>query len=150
MITDNKKLIKEINTIIASSTKAMELTRQEIEKVDAKYRVLAEKEKADLEKLLKMHEEQISAYKVMVGITDEPTAESETTEAAEEKVTDTIFPENNESEETQEETQETGEQAPTLAPEQSDEPAWEESANKEAGDTVDDDDEWPEEPDEWK
>lgn len=148
MITDNKKLIKEINTIIASSAKAMELTRQEIEKVDAKYRALAEKEKADLEKLLKMQEGQISAYKAMVGITDEPAPEPEQPESAEGKVTDTIFPENNEPEDAVEETPEAKEQKQESEPEQAEEPDWGDA--DESATAVNDDDDWPEEPEEWK
>lgn len=145
MITENKKLIKEINTIIASSTKAMEITRQEIEKVDAKYKALADKEKADLEKLLKMQEGQISAYKSMVCFTDEPEAPAEKTanevveetekEPVEEKVVDTIFPENNEEETSEDETPE----AETSE--------WGASESQEIND---DDDDWGDEPEEWK
>lgn len=145
MITDNKKLIKEINTIIASSTKAMELTRQEIEKVDAKYRVLAEKEKADLEKLLKMQEGQISAYKAMVGITEEPADEPGTAETAEEQVTDTIFPENNEPEDTPSE--EHAGQTAMHEQAESPETGWGESEEQQSSE--EDDDEWPAEPEEW-
>lgn len=161
MITDNKKLIKEINTIIASSTKAMEITKQEIEKVDAKYRALADKEKAELEKLLRMQEGQISAYKAMVCFTDEPEApvvedtankvvEEAEKEPVEEKVVDTIFPENNE-EETEEETSEGEAAEPETAseskPENAETSEWETSESQEIND---DDDDWGDEPEEWK
>lgn len=155
MITENKKLIKEINTIIASSTKAMEITRQEIEKVDAKYKALADKEKADLEKLLKMQEGQISAYKSMVCFTDEPEAPAEKTanvvveetekEPVEEKVVDTIFPENNEEETSEDETAEP-ETAAEPKPE-AETSEWEASESQEIND---DDDDWGDELEEWK
>lgn len=161
MITDNKKLIKEINTIIASSTKAMEITKQEIEKVDAKYRALADKEKADLEKLLRMQEGQISAYKAMVCFTDEPEApvveetankvvEEAEKEPVEEKVVDTIFPENNEEETSEEETSEAEAAEPETAseskPENAETSEWETSESQE----INDDDDWGDEPEEWK
>lgn len=160
MITENKKLIKEINTIIASSTKAMEITRQEIEKVDAKYKALADKEKADLEKLLKMQEGQISAYKSMVCFTDEPKAPAEETasgvveetekEPVEEKVVDTIFPENNEDETSEEETSEDETAEPETASElkpEAETSKWEASESQEIND---DDDDWGDELEEWK
>lgn len=164
MITENKKLIKEINTIIASSTKAMEITRQEIEKVDAKYKALADKEKADLEKLLKMQEGQISAYKSMVCFTDEPKAPAEKTangvveetekEPVEEKVVDTLFPENNEEETSEEETSEdeTAEDE-TAEPETASEPKPEAETSEwgaSESEINDDDDDWGDEPEEWK
>ena len=160
MITDNKKLIKEINTIIASSTKAMEITKQEIEKVDAKYKALADKEKADLEKLLRMQEGQISAYKTMVCFTDEPkTPVSEETankaveeaekEPVEEKVVDTIFPENNE-EDTEEETSEEEAAEPETASESKPEAETSEWETSESQEINDDDDDWGDEPEEWK
>lgn len=160
MITENKKLIKEINTIIASSTKAMEITRQEIEKVDAKYKALADKEKADLEKLLKMQEGQISAYKSMVCFTDEPEAPAEKTangvveetekEPVEEKVVDTIFPENNEEETSEEETSEDETAEPETASEPKPEAETSEWGASESQEINDDDDDWGDEPEEWK
>lgn len=157
MITDNKKLIKEINTIIASSTKAMEITKQEIEKVDAKYKALADKEKAGLEKLLKMQEGQISAYKTMVCFTDEPEAPVATNKAVEEaekepveeKVVDTIFPENNE-EDTEEETSEGEAAEPETASESKPEAETSEWETSEPQEINDDDDDWGDEPEEWK
>lgn len=160
MITENKKLIKEINTIIASSTKAMEITRQEIEKVDAKYKALADKEKADLEKLLKMQEGQISAYKSMVCFTDEPEAPAEKTanvvveetekEPVEEKVVDTIFPENNEEETSEEETSEDETAEPETASEPKPEAETSEWEASESQEINDDDDDWGDELEEWK
>lgn len=159
MITDNKKLIKEINTIIASSTKAMEITKQEIEKVDAKYKALADKEKADLEKLLRMQEGQISAYKTMVCFTDEPKPVAEETtnkaveetgnEPVEEKVVDTIFPENNE-EDTEEEISEGEATEPETASESKPEAETSEWETSESQEINDDDDDWGDEPEEWK
>ena len=153
MITENKKLIKEINTIIASSTKAMEITRQEIEKVDAKYKALAEK-------LLKMQEGQISAYKSMVCFTDEPEAPAEKTangvvketekEPVEEKVVDTIFPENNEEETSDDETSEDETAEPETASEPKPEVETSEWGASESQEINDDDDDWGDELEEWK
>ena len=156
MITENKKLIKEINTIIASSTKAMEITRQEIEKVDAKYKALADKEKADLEKLLKMQEGQISAYKSMVCFTDEPektangVVKETEKEPVEEKVVDTIFPENNEEETSDDETSEDETAEPETASEPKPEVETSEWGASESQEINDDDDDWGDELEEWK
>ena len=77
MMTANSKLIKEIRNIIASTTKAKAITQQEIDKVDAKYAALAEKEKKDLNKLLEIQNAQIAAYSKMI---EEDSAVPETPE----------------------------------------------------------------------
>lgn len=93
MMTTNKKLIKEIKSMIDSSTKAINLAKVELEKIDAKYRALAEKEKSELNDTVKFFETQVAKYQSMVA---EPAVEAEET-PTEEPIMDTIFPENNES-----------------------------------------------------
>lgn len=85
MIT-NTKLAKEFKTMLASATKAKSLAEQEIEKIDAKYRALAEKEKAYLNRTVKVLDTQIANYTSLIGEEKEPA------------VVDTVFPENNEAE----------------------------------------------------
>lgn len=178
MVTTNKKLIKEIKTLIESSTKAMNLAKSEVDKIDAKYKALAEKEKAELKGTIKFFEEQVSKYTAMVK------EESETQEEeAEEAVTDTIFPENNETGEEEttsvavepleapaetiefpETAEEQSAETPTEITAESveenveavagfpaDEGEWEVSSETPGVDApVDEDEEWPAMPEEWK
>ena len=160
MMTANSKLIKEIRNIIASTTKARTITQQEIDKVDAKYAALAEKEKKDLNKLLEIQNAQIAAYSKMI---EEDSAVSETPEEkTEEAIRDTIFPENNETEteevegvsevekpenETVTEAEELPEPPETV--EVKDETSSEELDWGDDGDGDEKDDEWPEVPEEW-
>ncbi len=140
MMTTNVKLVKEIRNIIASTTKAKTITQQEIAKVDAKYAALAEKEKADLNRLLKMQETQIAAYTQMLGDEAQEQETEKTEEAAEPQIQDTIFPDNNA--EQPEDTAEAGEPAENSAGEKTDDlPPDEPEENEPEGD----DDEWPEE-----
>ena len=166
MVTTNKKLIKEIKTLIESSTKAMNLAKSEVDKIDAKYKALAEKEKAELKGTIKFFEEQVSKYTAMVK--EETEAQGEETEEA---VTDTIFPENNETEEEEtpattnaveplEAPAETTVETPAKSVEEStaaveefpaDETEWEVSSETPAADAaVDEEEEWPAMPEEWK
>lgn len=139
MMTTNVKLVKEIRNIIASTTKAKTITQQEIAKVDAKYAALAEKEKADLNRLLKMQETQIAAYAQMLGdgASEQETAKTE--ETAEPQIQDTIFPDNNA--EQPEETSEAEEPAENPVEEKTDDLPPDEPEENEP---EDDGDGWPE------
>lgn len=140
----NTKLAKEFKTMLASATKAKSLAEQELEKIDAKYKALADKEKADLNKTVKMLDAQIASYTSLIGEEEEPA------------VVDTVFPENNEVEETAEEP---GVETPAPAPA---EPASDETPESEtaveadpeeldwSGSNSDAEDEWPEMAEEWK
>lgn len=91
MVTTNSKFLKEIKTLIASTNKALTIAKSEIDKVDAKYKALAEQEKKGLANTVKMLEAQLEAYS---KLTVEET--TETIEEKEETVVDTIYPENTE------------------------------------------------------
>ena len=149
MTITNKKLLKNFKTILASSISAKEIVTSEIEKVDEKYRKLAESEKADLNAQLKALDAQIANFQSILGSDSEAVEETPVTE---EKVVDTVFPENNvEEEETEEVTPEEESESSSeegdivcrhvLAGEQ------EETAEPE-GETAEED-EWPDEPQEW-
>ncbi len=165
MMTVNSKLIKEIRNIIASTTKARAITQQEIEKVDAKYAALAEKEKKDLSKLLEMQNAQIAAYGKMIEADESAETETESEpekEKQEETIQDTIFPDNNEQDESLKETSEPEESedsgqvdeelpSDTETPEGKDDTSaddlnWDGDSND---DDKDDDDDWPSVPEEW-
>lgn len=95
----DKKITKEISNLLTSSDKARKAISTEIDKIDAKYRALAEKEKSKLSKMLKSIEEQMESYKTLLNLGDEvepDEAEPTAVEEEDEKVIDTIFPENNE------------------------------------------------------
>lgn len=95
----DKKITKEISNLLTSSDKARKAISAEIDKIDAKYKALAEKEKSKLSKMLKSIEEQMESYKTLLGLGDEVEPEAETVEPdtadEEEKVVDNLFPENN-------------------------------------------------------
>lgn len=105
-MTDNKMLLKEFSKIYASCNKAKQGAIVELAKIDEKYRKLAEKEKEELNELVKTLEEQMEMYGNYLGLnktetvveeTEEAEPETETETVAEEPVIeDTIFPENNE------------------------------------------------------
>lgn len=166
MLTNNKKLTKEFKNIIASMTNAKNLAIQELDKIDAKYKALAEKEKTELSKTVKLLETQLAAY---ASLTEEETTEP--------TITDTIFPENNASGE--KETNEVEQLAPlpeeitinldesaaeeiTEAFEEENTPVIEdvwnnsseaetETSSEESSNEVTstEEDEWPEQPEEW-
>lgn len=149
MTITNKKLLKNFKTILASSISAKEIVASEIEKVDEKYRKLAEAEKADLNAQLKALDAQITNFQNILGSDSEAVDE---TPATEEKVVDTVFPENNvEEEETEEvapeeESEGSSEEGDIVWPEDKAEEQ-EETAEPE-GETAEDDG-WPSEPQEW-
>lgn len=94
----DKKVTKEITNLLTSSDKAKKAISIEIEKIDAKYKALAEKEKSKLSDMLKSIEKQMESYKALLGLNDEIVDEVEEVEnpvEEEEKVVDNLFPENN-------------------------------------------------------
>lgn len=110
-MTDNKMLLKEFSKIYTSCNKAKQGAIVEISKIDEKYRKLAEKEKEQLNELVKALESQMEMYGKYLGLVkteDEPVQEDVTEAVVEEEpaIEDTIFPENNEPEQVEEKTEE--------------------------------------------
>lgn len=102
-----EKLEKEFQKIRASLTKSKKLIVADIDKIDEKYRKLAQEEKRSLTESLAVLNEQLKYYDKMLNgepIADEnvdadATEETPEVEEKEAVIEDTIFPENNESEE---------------------------------------------------
>lgn len=131
---DNKKLMKELASIYASSNKAKNSIVSELAKIDEKYKKLAEQEKAKLNEMLKNIEVQLGYYGTLLDLNNVGTGEvtdailadepkEEPKEEEEPVVQDTIFPENNEPEEQETETMEndpfsaeTTEESETVSP----------------------------------
>ena len=96
-----EKLAKEFEKIRASLTRSKKLIVADIDKIDEKYRKLAQEEKKNLTENLAVLNEQLKYYDKMLK--GEPTVEETDEEPANEEqeavIQDTIFPENNEPEE---------------------------------------------------
>ena len=104
-----EKLAKEFEKIRASLSKSKKLILADIDKIDEKYRRLAQEEKKTLTENLGILNEQLKYYDNMLGGTSENTEDTSVEDQKPEeepKIQDTIFPENNEPEE-QEEANET-------------------------------------------
>ncbi len=156
---DNKKFLKEISNILTAADKAKKVVLSEMDKIDEKYRKMAEEEKKKLNAILANLNEQIKLYSPMVNDDDtvQDTEESadvpeETTVPEEPKVVDEIFPENNESSE--EPVEEPVEPSPVPEAIESDEADDWSSSDDEASEekqesNEDDDDKWPEYTTEW-
>lgn len=165
MITTSKRLSKSIKDIIVSSEKTKKLAQTELEKIDAKYKALAEKEKSSLNQTIKFIDSQLAFYNNMLK---EETADMEETEEVEETETvtetvseeevirDTLFEENNESEQEEEEKEEDNGTVAPFVPSSVDTGSFVEQAEPEsapadaADDATSEDDGWPEMPEEWK
>ena len=104
-----EKLAKEFEKIRASLAKSKKLIVADIDKIDEKYRRLAQEEKKSLTENLAILNEQLKYYDKMLGNEVETedakdeSVEVETAEATletevESTIEDTIFPENNEPE----------------------------------------------------
>jgi len=103
-----EKLAKEFEKIRASLFKSKKLILADIDKIDEKYRRLAQEEKKNLTENLGILNEQLKYYDNMLGGVSENTEDISVEEQKPEeepKIQDTIFPENNEPE-TKEETAE--------------------------------------------
>lgn len=99
-----EKLAKEFEKIRTSLAKSKKLILADIDKIDEKYRRLAQEEKKSLTESLGILNDQLKYYDNMLGgvaeaVEEAPADEQKTEE--EPKIQDTIFPENNESEETE-------------------------------------------------
>ena len=107
-----EKLVKEFQKIHSSLNKSKKLILSDIDKIDEKYRKLAQEEKKSLTESLSILNEQLKYYEKMLGkeveIVEDDTAEEDNTPPVEEfaeqepeepVIQDTIFPENNEPEE---------------------------------------------------
>lgn len=96
---DNKKFLKEISNIFTAADKAKKVVLSEMDKIDEKYRKLAEEEKKQLNSILANLNEQIKLYGPMVNgdkVDDAPVAPEESAASSEEeKVVDTIYEDNN-------------------------------------------------------
>lgn len=173
MVTTSKRLSKSIKDIIVSSEKTKKLAQTELEKIDAKYKALAEKEKSSLNQTIKFIDSQLAFYNNMLK---EETAEMEEAEEVEETeavtetvseeevIHDTLFEENNESEQEEEKEEEEETVAP-FVPSSVDTASFVEQAEPvgapasfpanaaddfPADDATSEDDGWPEMPEEWK
>lgn len=107
-----EKLVKEFEKIRVSLAKSKKLILADIDKIDEKYRRLAQEEKKSLTESLGILNEQLKYYDNMLSgapVNAEDTSAEEQKSEEEPKIQDTIFPENNEPEETekQEEAKET-------------------------------------------
>ena len=97
------KLVKEFEKIRSSLTKSKKLILSEIDKIDDKYRKLAEEEKKSLMANLSAVNDQLKYFDNMLGGAAEEPAEESTDDAVEEPVAqeepemvvDTIYKENN-------------------------------------------------------
>ena len=93
-----EKLVKEFEKIYASLGKSKKLILADIDKIDEKYRKLAQEEKKNLTESLAVLNEQMKYYASMLGNkTEEVNVEEQKDE--EPVIEDTIFPENNVQEE---------------------------------------------------
>ena len=150
MTITNKKLIKNFKNILSSSISAKDIVKSEIDKVDEKYRKLAEQEKVDLNKQLETLDAQIAIYSSLLKDEAVDTAEAP---VEEEKVVDTVFPENNAEEEVEEEqaTEPVEEPKDATVSDGSGDIAWpeDEAAEEETTEEETEEDEWPDEPQEW-
>lgn len=172
MITSNKKLIKNFKDILTAANNAKSIILAEIEKVDAKYAALAEKEKAEFNRQIKSLDSQIemcngflSSPETTVSVTEPETTESTVTEqetvepvasvsTEEEKIVDTLFEENNTQEEEENVFTEpvTTEEVPVVEEVvEAEEKHVVEDANAEEIESaiVESNDEWPDFPEEW-
>lgn len=96
-----EKLAKEFEKIRTSLAKSKKLILVDIDKIDEKYRRLAQEEKKSLTESLGILNDQLKYYDNMLGgvaeAVEEATADEQKTEE-EPVIQDTIFPENNEPE----------------------------------------------------
>lgn len=166
MVTTSKKLNIELKNIIASNEKVKKVALAEIEKIDAKYKALAEKEKATLTRVIKSLDNQLTFYRDLLAVdkeeessdTDTPddsSVEQSQPEQKEEEsaIVDTIFVENNDT------IADSDSDAETVAKSTNDDNSsdleWPSETNEDAAPAEESkseskEDEWPEFPEEWK
>lgn len=95
MTITNKKLLKNFKSILSSSVSAKEILTSELEKIDEKYRKLAEAEKSDIAEQMAILDDQIKLYSALLTDTTQENVVEETVSAEEEAVVDTIYEDNN-------------------------------------------------------
>lgn len=108
---DNKKYLKDVSSLYSTAQRVKKYVVAELDKIDEKYRKIIAEEKKKLNEQLEVLNAQIKFYAGIVSPEETPAPEesepkTEQTPAVEEEpvITDTIFPENNEPEETAEPT----------------------------------------------
>ena len=153
---ENKKFAKQLKTIISSSEEAKKIAEAELQKIDEKYKALAEQEKRSIRQQIDMLDKVISSF----AQTNEAEPVVEETPVAPEaeapaEIVDTLFPENNEQESTESEEFAPAEEPVAEMPEEKESPvevsqseeAEEDDSLSFAGDNDDPDWDYPEE---WK
>ena len=106
---DNKKYLKDVASMYSTAQRVKKYVVAELDKIDEKYRKIIAEEKKRLNEQLDVLNAQIKFYAGIVSPEETPASEdsepkAEQMPAVEEEpvITDTIFPENNEPEETAE------------------------------------------------
>ena len=106
---DNKKYLKDVSSLYSTAQRVKKYVVAELDKIDEKYRKIIAEEKKKLNEQLEVLNAQIKFYAGIVSPEETPASEesepkAEQTPAVEEEpvITDTIFPENNEPEDTAE------------------------------------------------
>lgn len=158
-MANNTKLVKSLKAAYDANSEALKSVSAEIEKIDEKYRQLAEKEKKSLSKTVDILTKQVEQYKTLLSQFEEPEAD---------KVEDNIYPENNEPEcpeATEEatrpeedddfhiigevESEPDNELENEIEVESTDEFSFDEPEEKQSEESTDDNDGWPAMPQEW-
>lgn len=153
---ENKKFAKQLKTIISSSEEAKKIAEAELQKIDEKYKALAEQEKRSIRQQIDMLDKVISSFaqtNEAEPVVEEAPVAPEAEAPAE--IVDTLFPENNEQESTESEESAPVEEPVTEMPEEKESPvevsqseeAEEDDSLSFAGDNDDPDWDYPEE---WK
>lgn len=153
---ENKKFAKQLKTIISSSEEAKKIAEAELQKIDEKYKALAEQEKRSIRQQIDMLDKVISSFaqtnEVEPVVEETPVAPEAEAPA---EIVDTLFPENNEQESTESEESAPVEEPVAEMPEEKESPvevsqseeAEEDDSLSFAGDNDDPDWDYPEE---WK
>lgn len=153
---ENKKFAKQLKTIISSSEEAKKIAEAELQKIDEKYKALAEQEKRSIRQQIDMLDNVISSFaqtNEAEPVVEEAPVAPEAEAPAE--IVDTLFPENNEQESTESEESASAEEPVAEMPEEKESPveasqsdeAEEDDSLSLAGDNDDPDWDYPEE---WK
>ena len=103
---DNKKYLKDVSSMYSTAQRVKKYVVAELDKIDEKYRKIIAEEKKKLNEQLEVLNAQIKFYASIVNPEETPAEEKaeeapaeEQKEEVEEKIQDTIFPENNEPDE---------------------------------------------------
>ncbi len=153
---ENKKFAKQLKAIISSSEEAKKIAEAELQKIDEKYKALAEQEKRSIRQQIDMLDKVISSF-AQTNEAEPVVEEAPITPEAETpaEIVDTLFPENNEQESTESEESAPVEEPVAEMPEEKESPV-EASQSEEAEEddslsfTGDNDDPDWDYPEEWK